>query len=157
MWVSEVISDVLVIAFLGLSHGVEGNTALMKLAKEYNAPVFAHTEGARAEQLIQQHKGRTVLIGYSAGAGTVLELAAKYPITLSIVIAGYPTTLQRGEESVKGRLINYYDPRELNAILQSKGLGVYKPRAGQARTVQASHGSIVAKVSDSIRAEIDRL
>jgi hypothetical protein len=148
----------MVIAFRGLSHGVAGNQALAQLTQQLDGIVLDHTQAGRALELIREQQPKTlVLIGYSAGAGTVMQLNPRTKPTLSILIAGYPTTLQRLEGGMEGAYINYYQQRELDGILRSKGLPAYKPGGGSAVQIDADHDRIVSAVSRDIVARVNSL
>lgn len=148
----------LVIVFKGLAHGVQGNQACAQLAQALGGLVLEHTDSVRALQAIhEQQPQKLVLIGYSAGAGTVMQLNQQVQPALSILIAGYPTTLNRMERAIRGPYINYYQPQELDGILRSKGLPPYKPQGGTAVPINADHNKIVGAVAQDIISRVNKL
>lgn len=147
-----------VIVFKGLSHGVEGNQACALLAQQLKGTVLDYTETARALQIIKQQSAeQVVLIGYSAGAASVMQLNQQITPTLSILIAGYPTTLLRMERAIRSPYVNYYQQQELDGILRSKGMPAYKPQGGTPQVINADHNKIVGAVSADIIARVNRL
>lgn len=140
-----------VMAFRGLSHGREGNQALAALTRSLGGEIFDHSQGQQAQSLILKEQPELlVLIGYSAGAATVMQLNDKTRPRLSILIAGYPTTLLRLEGTMLGEYVNYYQQRELDGILRSRGLPAYRPQGGTPVVVDADHNSIVTAVTTDI-------
>ncbi len=147
-----------VIVFKGMAHGVAGNQACANLASQLKGTVLDYTETARALQIInQQQAEQLVLIGYSAGAASVMQLNQQVQPTLSILIAGYPTTLLRMERAIRSPYINYYQQAELDGILRSKGMPAYKPQGGTPVVVNADHNRIVSAVSSDIITRVNRL
>ena len=142
----------LTLVFKGM-HGdsFPGNQQCIQLAKQLDAEVFEYTQRADALRLIKNTQPRKlILIGYSAGVKTVIDISQQYKPVLSILIAGYPTTLQMGEGKLVGAYVNYYQPSELNGILKSKGLPAYEPQGGVAKPMDVEHGKIVAAASSDI-------
>ena len=141
-----------VMVFKGM-HGdaFPGNQQCIRLAKQLNATVFEYTQRSDALRRIRELKPKKlVLIGYSAGVKTVIDISEQYTPALSILIAGYPTTLQAGENRIQGPYINYYQPKELDSILRSKKLPPYKPQGGEPMPVDQEHDKIVAAVTSDI-------
>lgn len=146
----------LVIVFKGM-HGdaFPGNQQCIQLARELDASIFEYTQASNALALIKQRMPkRLVLIGYSAGVGTVMQVGNQSNPTLSIFIAGYPTTLLKGESGVKGPYINYYQPRELDGILAGRGMKPYKPQGGEPKAVDVDHANIVKAVTADIISKV---
>jgi hypothetical protein len=138
--------------------GFSGNKQCIALAEQLNASIFEYTQAGAITALITKRKPKTlVLIGYSAGVKTVIQAGKQSDPTLSIFIAGYPTTLLNSEASVNGPYVNYYQQKELDDILASKGMPPYKPQGGVPRQINADHGSIVAAVTPAIIAQVSRL
>jgi hypothetical protein len=141
-----------VLLFKGM-HGdsFPGNQQCIALARQLDAEVFEYTQRADALRWLKQHRPqKLVLIGYSAGVKPVIDISQEYKPVLSILIAGYPTTLQMGERKIQGPYVNYYQPSELNGILRSKGLPAYEPQGGTAKPMDVEHGKIVAAASKDI-------
>jgi hypothetical protein len=150
----------LVIVVKGLhSDGFSGNKQCIALADQLNASIFEYTEAGAITALIAERKPKTlVLIGYSAGVKTIMTVGEGTNPTLSIFIAGYPTTLLNGEAGVKGPYVNYYQQKELDDLLAKyHGGGTYKPQGGVPRQVNVAHGDIVAAVTPAIVAQVNRL
>ncbi len=148
----------MVIAFKGLAHGAEGNGALAQLTQKLNGTILDHTQGVRALELVKkQQPKQLVLIGYSAGAATVMQLNPQLQPVLSILIAAYPTTLNRLEGTIQGSYVNYYQQQELDGILRSKGLPPYKPQGGTPVQINADHNKIVGAVSSDIASRVQSL
>ncbi len=135
-----------------------GNQQCIQLAKRLDAQVFEYTEGAAATAVIkQQQPKQLILIGYSAGVRTAMQVGQQYTPALTVFIAGYPTTLLQGEAGVKGPYVNYYQQKELDSILASKGMKPYRPQGGEPVAVDAEHARIVAAVSADIVARVNSL
>jgi hypothetical protein len=149
----------LVVVFKGMhGDGFPGNQQCIALAEQLNASVFEYTQAGAALALINKQKPRTlVLIGYSAGVKTVMQVGQQTDPTLSIFIAGYPTTLMNGEKTVNGSYINYYQQKELDDILASKGMKPYKPQGGEPHEINVKHADIVAAVTPAIVAQVRQL
>lgn len=148
-----------VMVFKGM-HGdaFPGNQQCIALAKQLNATVFEYTQRADALRRIRELKPKKlVLIGYSAGVKTVIDISEQYTPVLSVLIAGYPTTLQARENRIQGPYINYYQPQELDGILRSKNLPPYKPQGGEPKPVDYVHSKIVAAVSDDIISRVNKI
>jgi hypothetical protein len=160
MRLKEIQTDAkLVIVFKGM-HGDDysGNQQCIALAERLNASIFEYTQAGAALALIAQRRPKTlVLIGYSAGVKTVIAVGRQTDPTLSIFIAGYPITLLQSERTVNGAYVNYYQQRELDDILASKGMPPYKPQGGQAHEINVKHADIVAAVTPAVVAQVNRL
>ena len=149
----------LVIVVKGMhGDGFSGNKQCIALAEQLNASIFEYTQSGAIMALITKRKPKTlVLIGYSAGVKTIMNIGHQVTPTLSIFIAGYPTTLLAGEAGVNGPYVNYYQQRELDDILASKGMPPYKPQGGAPKQVNVKHGDIVAAVTPAIVAQVRQL
>lgn len=150
----------LVIVVKGMhGDGFSGNKQCIALAEQVDASIFEYTESGAITALIAERKPKTlVLIGYSAGVKTIMTVGKGTNPTLSIFIAGYPTTLLNGEAGVKGPYINYYQQRELDDLLAKyHGGGTYKPQGGRPQQVNVAHGDIVAAVTPAIVAQVRQL
>lgn len=148
-----------VMVFKGM-HGdsFPGNQQCIALAKQLKADVFEYTQRADALRRIQELKPtKLVLIGYSAGAKTAMDISQQHKPALTILIAGYPTTLLANERKIQGEYVNYYQQRELDGILKSKGLPAYKPQGGTPVQVDQEHAKIVAAVTADITSRINQL
>jgi len=158
MRLKEIQTDAkLVIVFKGM-HGDDysGNQQCIALAEQLNASIFEYTQAGAALALINQRKPRTlVLIGYSAGVKTVISVGRQTDPTLSIFIAGYPTTLLQSERTVNGAYVNYYQQKELDDLLaRYHGGGTYKPQGGEPHEINVKHADIVAAVTPAIVARV---
>jgi hypothetical protein len=155
MLLRELLEDsasTLTLVFKGM-HGdsFPGNQQCIQLAKQLNAEVFEYTQRADALRLIKSKQPqKLVLIGYSAGVKTVIDISQQHKPVLSILIAGYPTTLQMGEGKIQGAYVNYYQPSELDGILRSKGMPAYRPQGGVAKPMDVAHDKIVAAATSDI-------
>ena len=150
----------LIIVFKGMhGDGYSGNQQCIALAERLNASVFEYTQAGPALALIAQRKPKTlVLIGYSAGVKTVMTVGRQTDPTLSIFIAGYPTTLLQSERTVNGAYVNYYQQKELDDLLaRYHGGGTYKPQGGEPHEINAKHADIVAAVTPAIVAQVQQL
>ena len=148
-----------VIVFKGM-HGdaFPGNQQCIALAKQLKADIFEYTQRADALRRIRElMPKKLVIIGYSAGAKTAMDIAQQHKPALTILIAGYPTVLQAHESKIPGEYVNYYQPQELNGILRSRGLPPYKPQGGEPRPVDEPHDKIVAAVTPDIISRVKNL
>lgn len=148
-----------VMVFKGMhGDGFPGNQQCIELAKKLKADAFEYTQRADALRRIKERTPKKlVLIGYSAGAKTVMDIAQQHRPALTILIAAYPTVLQAHESKIPGEYVNYYQQKELDSILRSRGLPAYKPQGGKPIQVDKPHGEIVSAVTPDIISRVKNL